>query len=248
MGRKRKEQPQEEVKLEDIVEETETNDNSEVTYEISPSDPGWSDHVLTLFTEDELYEGNPRVHGLRRITQLLYGKATKSVAKIIETPNQENNQRAVVEYTVAFDEGVTYTDVADASPLNTDSNYLPYCISVASTRAEARALRKLLGVSRVAAEEVFDKDTKNVQYIESEPGKKIQDYQIKGIDRLCKLCDINVTKMLKQSSYGPFDKIEEVSYNIASKLLTSLNSFHQDLTKIPEPIKGYDQNWRNNND
>ena len=37
----------------------------------SVTDPGWNDYVMSKFIDKELYDGNPLVHGLRRVAELV---------------------------------------------------------------------------------------------------------------------------------------------------------------------------------
>lgn len=65
-----------------------------------------------------------------------------------------------VKYSVTFEDGTTFSDVADAHTYNVQGMFSAYPTAMASTRAEARALRKALGIDLVAKEELgADKDT-----------------------------------------------------------------------------------------
>lgn len=59
-----------------------------------------------------------------------------------------------VSYEVEFNDGTIYSDVADAHTYNVDGVFSGFPTAMAATRAEARALRKALGITLVAKEEL----------------------------------------------------------------------------------------------
>ena len=59
-----------------------------------------------------------------------------------------------VKYTVQFLDGTRWSDVADAHTYNVQGMFSAYPTAMAATRAEARALRKALGINLVAKEEL----------------------------------------------------------------------------------------------
>jgi hypothetical protein len=75
---------------------------------------------------------------------------------IIQIPDSENNNSAICKATVVSKVGETFTDVGDASPLNTNSKVSKHLLRMASTRAIARALRSFTNVGLTALEELGD--------------------------------------------------------------------------------------------
>lgn len=59
-----------------------------------------------------------------------------------------------VSYEVEFNDGQIFSDVADAHTYNVEGVFSAYPTAMAATRAEARALRKALGIAMVAKEEL----------------------------------------------------------------------------------------------
>ena len=116
----------------------------------------WNEYVLSHFGPDELADGNPTVDGLRRVSGLLLGPIISGVAKVIQSPNPQNDNRCVVEYTCTIMCGeslLTQTSVADCYPGNCDHRFAVYSSAIAETRAEGRSLRKLLKLRKVIAAE-----------------------------------------------------------------------------------------------
>jgi hypothetical protein len=96
--------------------------------------------------------------GLRRLAKIKGIVAESHVlgnVVILKRPDNGNEYPFVqVQYTVVFQDGTTFSDVADAHTFNVQGVFSAYPTAMAATRAEARALRKALGISLVAKEEL----------------------------------------------------------------------------------------------
>jgi hypothetical protein len=75
--------------------------------------------------------------------------------RLIQVPNEENGQTAIVHAEVETDRG-TFSGIGDASPANVSRAMLTCTIRLAETRAKARALRDAVNVGVVAFEEIAD--------------------------------------------------------------------------------------------
>jgi hypothetical protein len=85
-------------------------------------------------------------------------------------------------YTSKFEDGTRWDGAADCSSSNTKEPYLSYPTAVAESRAEARSLKKALGIRMLAAEEL------NMDAglgLEASPTKQIESSVITAIERLC---------------------------------------------------------------
>ena len=219
-----------------------------------PLSPEWNDYVMGLFTESELVENNPLVHGLRRVAELLLGQIVFSgPTQVFPVQRDDHHGRATVIFTVEFASGMRYSEVADSWEGNTDDMFCAYAVAIASTRAEARALRKALKIRAVAAEELTKKDTaKIVREMSSTKSSSDGDYNDQGrmsdaqlnfIDVKCKQLNISGAGLLK--SLFSVELGKKVSKRIASDVIDKLNDFQRDKNLIPESIIGYQQEWRN---
>lgn len=65
---------------------------------------------------------------------------------------------AVMRATVTFTDGLTWSDVGDASPQNVGSRIKPHFIRMASTRAMARCLRNALDIPYVCTVELSEEE------------------------------------------------------------------------------------------
>jgi len=214
--------------------------------------PEWHDYAMSLFHPSELVDGHPLVAGLRRVSELILGTIVFSgPTQVFPVQREDHHGRATVVFTVEFANGVRYSEVADSWEGNTDDMFCAFAVAIASTRAEARALRKALKIKGVAAEELTKKDTaKIVREISStktssegeyDDQSRMSDAQYNFIDVKCKQLNIDGEKLFAQFSV---DSGKKVSKKIASEIIDSLNDYQRDKSSIPQDIIGYKQEWR----
>lgn len=218
----------------------------------------WNDFVMAKFDPSEMIDGNPLVHGLRRVSEDLLGDIIASrPTQVLASDDPDGPGRATVAFEVVFDwmnsgQIRTYGDVADVWHGNTDDLFCAHPAATAATKAESRCLRKALKIRCVAAEEIArHKDVAAIvrRSIKTQPSDgdwtekdSITMPQVNFIDAKCKQLDINLENFINQGekSYG---SINDVSKMTASKMLKILNEYQNNSKELPESIKGY-KNWR----
>jgi len=218
--------------------------------------PEWHDHVLSLFDESEKIDGNPLVAGLRRVAELVLGPIVFSgPTQVFPAQRDDHHGRATVVFTIQFESGIKYSEVADVWEGNTDDMFCAYAVATASTRAEARALRKALKMRGVAAEEITRKNTaeivRNASHTsgnESSDGDfneeaRMSEAQYNFIDVKCRQLNVGGKHLFKQ--IFSVDSNRKVSKKVASDIIDQLNEYQRDKTSIPESIVGYTEEWRN---
>lgn len=207
----------------------------------------WHDYVMSHFQPDELFEGNPKVDGLFRITEKLLGPITEVYSTVVEAASERNGYCATVQCQISIErEGKTfperYSGVGDCSLRNADSTYSKFPSSLAETRAKARALRTALRLrNTVAAEELMPIEGKD------ETEEFIKDEQITIIDTLCSKMNINVVEVINHVAKVNNYVVRTVSgmhKHIAGKIIRLLNSYQDDRTKIEPTFIGYKKEWR----
>ena len=202
------------------------------------NNPKWTEHVIGLMYEDELFEGHPKVDGLRRIADVLMGPIRQVTSNVEQTPDLNNNFHATVKVTVATDNELV-DGCADAGPNNTQASFAKHPVAVAESRAEGRAYRKLLRLRNIISAEEAVSDEQII-----DPYEAINSTQIKMIDKYAGLCNINVEKFLGQHNIELSD-YTRISKSKASELCALINKMHTDgKENVPEDIQGYDFNWR----
>lgn len=214
--------------------------------------PEWHDYAMTLFQPSEMIDGHPLVAGLRRVAELVMGPIMFSgPTQVFPVQREDHHGRATVVFTVEFANGMKYAEVADSWEGNTDDMFCAFAVAIASTRAEARALRKALKIRGVAAEELTKKDTakivrdisttKRASEGEYDENGRMSDAQYNFIDIKCKQLNIDGKKLF---SLFNVDSGKKVTKKIASEIIDKLNDFQRDKSSIPEDILGYKQEWR----
>jgi hypothetical protein len=243
--------------FEEVVLSSPSNTNTSVK-DVVMSDvpsmlsPEWHDYAMTLFTESEMVDGHPLVAGLRRVAELVLGPIMFSgPTQVFPVQREDHHGRATVIFSVEFANGMRYAEVADSWEGNTDDMFCAFAVAIASTRAEARALRKALKIKGVAAEELTKKDTakivrdisntKNASEGEYDDQSRMSDAQYNFIDVKCKQLNIDGEKLFAR--FG-VDSGKKVSKKIASEIIDSLNDYQRDKSSIPQDIIGYKQEWR----
>lgn len=216
----------------------------------NPTDVEWDSWVTSLFDADEeLIDGRPVVAGLRRVAELVLGRVVVSGPIDVQTTNDPNGPgRATVTYQVVFEDGTTYADVADCWHGNTDDAFCGFTVAMASTRAEARALRKALKLKGASAEEMTSKNTAKLAQEaaressnsgpttgEYDEGKLITPKQNEFIDTLCIRAGINRKNLLSEV-FGLKDD-SNLAKSHASKIIDKLQDYIRNEEVIPLEVK-----------
>jgi hypothetical protein len=218
--------------------------------------PEWNDFVMSHFNSNELIDGMPLSAGLRRVAELLIGRIMSSGPSSVFPPKEENSPgRATVVWKVDFQNGMSFSDVADSWEGNTDDTYVPFNMATAATRAEGRALRKALRLRVIAAEESTKKNTAQVARAASKAQEissgtqgeyndqdRMTDSQANFINIKCSQLDINVKKLF--SVYFKVNSIRKVTKSMASKAIEKINDLQNSSEKLSESIVGYEPEWR----
>ena len=267
MGRPKKLTKREEIALETTLELPTASETVEQTLDslkeldsvsdIIPSntEPEWHEYIMKQFTDDELFKGNPTVDGLRRLTELNIGEIVESYPQVVapthfvEFGGRVRLSPVTVQYHIRVrrrsDDVTLYSsEVADTSDFNTDWDYAKHGTSVAATKAEGRALRKLLKLRKiVCAEEIANSPNKE----EVSMYDKINDTQVNFIDVLCRNNGLNVMKFVNMGS-KVYTSIKDVPFDTAAKMVEHLSKLNTKAgaegENLPENIKGYDTEWK----
>ena len=161
----------------------EDSNSREVFEEAEPptqNSPEWTQYVLGKFMTDEVDNKNPRVEGLRRVSQLLIGELVFEGCDLIDPPNEENHFRACAkawcEFITPMGVKKRFEALADAHPGNCLEDFATYLVAMAETRAKGRMYRNALCLRRVVAAEEVSKTVAAVA--EVQPGGAIHEGQV----------------------------------------------------------------------
>lgn len=165
------------------------------------------------------------LRGLQRLAQEAGLK--KSNCEIRFISKQESGSVNVMQaiYTTEFSDGTTWVGAADCSQMNTNVEFLAYPTAVAESRAEARCLRKALGISILSSEEIGL--VAGVEQIEASPTKAIDSQVVKAIEKLCESRSVSVADMLdavlNKDRNGSVFELNELTVEEGQKAMAWLN-------------------------
>lgn len=204
--------------------------------------------------EDELFNGPegpaPRLHGLRRLARQFVKCERSQVNALIVVPRQvkqtlehkngdgnlmstnevicnQNFPMASVTFYIELKDGRVFSDSADAYYLSCNELGL-FPTAVASARAEARALRKVLGIRQHAAEEITEKDAG--EELAPDDNSPIKPEQAKLIERMLGQ-EVTLKDALANVTTREVFTIEDLTTGEARKTLRALNDLKKKKPK-----------------
>jgi hypothetical protein len=196
----------------------------------SVTSPAWSPFVMSLFEEDELVEGAPRCDGLRRVAELLVGRIVSSETDVRQCPSLDNAMRATVVVNLLFDNDIFVSGAADVYSGNSARPFSSHPVATAETRAEARALRRILRLVKVQSAEELEGPSVDEP---SEYGK-INEGLRGGIMQICDQLGIDMEKFSQLQYDKPFKEVEEEE---GRNLVEQLKKYRQNTEEIPDTIR-----------
>lgn len=255
------ESPEEQLQsefLNAIAEDSQNAEESNADSIVIPcrTDPDYSDYILSQFTNNEVvikYHPTkkietarfPKVNGLRRLALLQIGPMIESYPTAISVNYnlEAGYEVACFSYTVVFSlkDGTTvkYSDVGEIVNFpgdkkkfsNIDDKFGRFPSSIAVTRAEARTLRKALGLNTIAFEEL---DMEKDKEVVSEEPAYIKDIQKQAIKVFCKRHGIDIMKYIQTGPYN-YDSLEKISLSHAANMWQQLEEFQ----RKPKALEAY---------
>lgn len=197
-----------------------------VTY--SKTDPNWQEYFVSLLRDDEKRDGYPTCAGIRRVCEDVYGKIGTCDSELLSFVNGIAVVKVTIvcnEYMPADDDGIIHlgreivqSAIADCSEANTPAPFCNHPTSTAETKAEGRALRKLLCLNFYTAEEMTT----------ATPQELAKDIQVRMIKSSLEERKIDVNKFMAKYA-GLTEKhlnTKIMSRSIADKLLNQINEFN----------------------
>lgn len=210
---------------------------------IDINDPGWTDYVLSLLDKSEKTEGYPTSNGLRRIAYTMF-EIISSETIVVQAPSENNGNIATIQHNIecVSRDGANlckFSGVADAHIENTVAPYSNHLSATAETRAEGRALRRMMRLNTITAEEMQKEDR-----LQTEFDSDINDTQIKAFGIICKKLGLNVEKTVTHFLGRDVVSIQSLKNKEAKDIYYQIDCLQRDLENIPEELKGYDEDWQ----
>lgn len=130
----------------------------------------------------------------------------------------------------------TFVGTADCNASNTSGKFLYYPTAVAESRAEARCLRKALGIRMLSSEEIGFQE--GVASIEAAPTGKADSAVIVAIEKLCETRNIDPVRVLEEviedaARSSSIFQLSELTVIEAQRALAWLNEQKTTAPKAP---------------
>jgi hypothetical protein len=209
------------------------------------ADEDWDEYVFGHFSENEIFNNNPTVHGLRRIVEKLIGEIVEMRTHIIHAPTMNDRSASATVDIVIMDKNTAkcFSGAADATDYNLVAPYNKYLTAMAETRAEGRALRKALRIKAIAAEELEEVPPQQMTQTQDNDKEFITQNQINFMNLMCQRLNINIVQFIK-SRYSECSNIRQLLHTQSLETQKVLSEYQQDKDKIPPEIVGYFSNWQ----
>jgi hypothetical protein len=218
--------------------------------------PEWTPYVLSLLSEGEMFNGMPKVEGLKRILQKEVGPIVDmqpilgQCYALLDQKGKPFGYHATVgvRVSVKFGEGDirTFCGVADKNPNNQNQSFNIHASACAETAALGRAYKQALNlVGVLTAEEIQGADKGlSIQV----PDEVVTDAQLAAINTIAKKLKLNVCKIIAEHQKASGVKIISISSmprEFAAQIVQQLNGYQRKMDTIPAHLKQekYDASW-----
>lgn len=192
--------------------------------------PEWESYVLSLFTSKELADGKPRMMGLKRVVQLLFGRINEERLDLVS-----ENDNTVCIYTCSLKDAqgefITGAGSGDCNDKNAGVinngkekvNLSIYPTAIAESRARSRCYRFMLGLSVIAAEEPQGGILDNISEVNITDSQKLLSKNI------AKEINVNLDKVVR----GKYNKqVDSLTMEQAAELIKALHGWKKEPDKI----------------
>lgn len=192
----------------------------------------WTDYIISLCDKGELENGMPKVDALRRVAYGEFGLFSIET-DVIQVPMPENNYRSTVVVKLLLPNGRTIFGAADVFSGNTEKKFANHSVATAETRAEGRALRRALGLTKIlSAEELKDADADE----NDGTNGKIVSSMLQGLRIMCNRLNVDLEGIVKVMSYN-VQSLEDLTRQQGIEISNKLTSYQTGKEQIPEQVK-----------
>lgn len=237
------------AELQEILDSRKSHEETDDEHiEVVPqiTDHDWTDHVMSLFHEKELKDGMPTCDALRRVFRIAIGEITQVAMDVVKAPTLQD-PTATVSCKIFYethDGNDRFT--SDVFDVNSDNTPFPYCkasVASAATKAEARAMRKAMGLVRVYSSEEIQEGfeaTESLSEVVSDSNKPISDSAKIAITTMSQRLGIDPLKLIKNMEIEK-ESIDLITYVESHKVISQLNMYSRGEDNggqaVPDEIK-----------
>lgn len=201
-------------------------------------DNNWQEYIFSFFKEDELHDNHPTCYGLRRVCENVYGEIIKCVTQVVHAPSSMDRSATVICEIICREHEtnliVVQNSSADVNEDNTNFPFNQHPVATAETRAEGRALKRLLCLNCHTYEEMSGE---NAQM----KGHYLQNTKVRAIKNLTKRLEINLEKFLAKEVGCGLEALEPgpnaIPDKVAQYLIDLINGYYDKSIPMPDDIK-----------
>lgn len=195
----------------------------------------WNNYIIGMLDESEHIDGYPKVNGLARLVNILGDVVSSKPTQVIVS--QGENKSVTVNYELAIEwklntpvgfGNLGYTPqlrvfggCADCTE-DLNNTFLKHPAAIAETKAYGRALRKALGLTVIAAEEIG-----NEEIVKNKTSAKITTPLKSVINAKITALGLNIKDIIKEWNKGEYIELDELTIEDGRELFTFINQYQQ---------------------
>ena len=224
-----------EFQLESLDEDDDEVQTLQSTIGIKYASKEWNDYIIGMLDDSEQVDGYPKVNGLARVVNILGDVISSKPTQVIVTHGDMRSVTVAYEIQIEWklDTPVgfgnlgyvpqirTFGAVADCNE-DLNNTFLKHAAAIAETKAYGRALRKALGLTIIAAEEMLSGSSEEMP--KAKASSNISTPLQATIKAKASSLNLDLAQIMKDEGYGP---LPELTMEEGRALFTHLNSFQQ---------------------
>lgn len=211
----------------------------------NPSSAEWTKYFMSQLETNELEDGYPSAHAIRRVTKKIYADILSSESEYLGvTPfGSVVVKHILVVRRYSDDQTLEVSACVDVHPNKLASPFNDHPVATACTSAEGKALRRLLGIQIYSKEEAGS-NVKDQEIDMADTVKKISDQQILVMNTLAERNNINVAALVKTIVNKKLKNVYDITNSEARLIVDQLSEYGR--VKAPVEHTGYKKEWENN--
>lgn len=198
---------------------------------ITKNDPEWTDFILEQLHEDELFDGVPRIEGLRRMVET-YVSPIKSILSTVHPCDNGQTLTIIVTIEVHLENGQIYSASSDANMYSCIGEFRNRLTATADTRAKSKVYREILCLRNMfTTDEVIKTEDLDEDSLVAHSQKML-------INKKSAKLDIDISKLMDHilGELAP-KNLDSLKQSQAVSIMGALDDYDKERKGIPKEIK-----------
>lgn len=192
--------------------------------------PNWTEFIINDLSEEEMFEGIPRMDGLRRMIEKHISPIVKTYVSV--NPVVGQTLTIVATATIELENGEIHTACSDASPYGISDEFKYKLTALADTRAKSKAYREILRLQNT-----FTTDETNLKSQDAQTTEYITYPQKLMLGQKLKKLGINLAKIIQYYNISEQTNVDKLKLNECVTLMGKLDAIDKGREKCPEEVK-----------